>query len=355
MFSVFFFLFLSSVYSCSQPSCIFALNNSVSKIPAIYAFGDSYIDSGNNKFLDGATATFNYLPCGIDFQGGRPTGRTTNGRTVVDFIAESAGLPFPPPVKSLSKDQLKSTLTGINYGSSSSGIRRMPPHTAQIFVKVLSLKEQIKLFEQTTKSLKGQFESNESFALHLSNSLFFLHTGTNDLSVYWDLDEKKGFPNVEKYIRYLSKEFKKKLEKIYGLGARKFVVNNVSPFGCHPYYLHSKPHSTSCLEEMNRRAVLFNDLLSDILTVLEKSLKGTTFILCDLYKLFEDVHALPETYGFRNVVDSCCIDVAGNQTRECAPGRAPCADRTTHAYFDPFHPSESMHKLWFQSCFMDIK
>ncbi|XP_039032500.1 GDSL esterase/lipase At3g50400-like [Hibiscus syriacus] len=105
---------------------------------------------------------------------------------------------------------------------------------------------------------------------------------------------------------------------------------------------------------MNRRAVLFNDLLSDILTVLEKSLKGTTFILCDLYKLFEDVHALPEIYGFRNVVDSCCIDVAGNQTRECAPGRAPCADRTTHAYFDPFHPSESMHKLWFQLCFKDI-
>ncbi|XP_039036922.1 GDSL esterase/lipase At5g08460-like [Hibiscus syriacus] len=78
----------SYVYSCSQPSCIFALNNSVSKIPAIYAFGDSYIDSGNNKFIDGAAATFNYLPYGIDFQGGRPTGRTTNGRTVVDFIGK---------------------------------------------------------------------------------------------------------------------------------------------------------------------------------------------------------------------------------------------------------------------------
>ncbi|KAK8529547.1 hypothetical protein V6N12_060326 [Hibiscus sabdariffa] len=85
-----------------------------------------------------------------------------------------------------------------------------------------------------------------------------------------------------------------------------------------------------------------------MLMELEKSLKGSTFIFCDLYKLFEEVHAQPEVYGFANVVDSCCIDVNGNQTRECTPGRTPCSDRGTHAFFDPFHPSQSMHKLWFQ-------
>ncbi|KAK8612536.1 hypothetical protein V6N13_092649 [Hibiscus sabdariffa] len=116
-----FVLFFLSFGSVLQTSCI--LNDSVLKTPAVYAFGDSAIDAGNNKFIPNATARFNFMPYGIDFLGGIPTGRTTNGKTIVDFIAESAGLPFPPPMLSLSKAQLKSTRTGVNFGSSSSGIQ----------------------------------------------------------------------------------------------------------------------------------------------------------------------------------------------------------------------------------------
>ncbi|GMJ02250.1 hypothetical protein HRI_003894200 [Hibiscus trionum] len=128
-FIVLFFLPFSS-------SCILGLNHSVITIPAIYAFGDSSIDAGNNKFLHHATAKFDFSPYGIDFLGGIPTGRTTNGKTVVDFIAKSVALPFPPSILSLSKAQRKSTLTGVNYGSSASGIHDMPHKTTKIFISV---------------------------------------------------------------------------------------------------------------------------------------------------------------------------------------------------------------------------
>lgn len=52
--------------------------------PALYVFGDSLFDSGNNNLLPTLTRA-NYLPYGVNFPGG-VTGRFTNGRTVADFI-----------------------------------------------------------------------------------------------------------------------------------------------------------------------------------------------------------------------------------------------------------------------------
>lgn len=52
--------------------------------PALYVFGDSLVDSGNNNFLP-TLAKANYAPYGMNFEKG-PTGRFTNGRTVADFI-----------------------------------------------------------------------------------------------------------------------------------------------------------------------------------------------------------------------------------------------------------------------------
>lgn len=56
--------------------------------PALYVFGDSLLDSGNNDFLP-TLAKANYFPYGADFPKGS-TGRFTNGRTVADFIGISS-------------------------------------------------------------------------------------------------------------------------------------------------------------------------------------------------------------------------------------------------------------------------
>lgn len=53
-------------------------------VPAMFIFGDSLIDNGNNNGLT-SLAKANYLPYGIDFDAG-PTGRFSNGYTMVDTI-----------------------------------------------------------------------------------------------------------------------------------------------------------------------------------------------------------------------------------------------------------------------------
>lgn len=71
-------------------------------VPALYVFGDSLFDSGNNNLLP-TLAKANFLPYGVNFGRG-PTGRFTNGRTVADFIgiyihiyALNEFLTFPSP------------------------------------------------------------------------------------------------------------------------------------------------------------------------------------------------------------------------------------------------------------------
>ncbi|KAL4362820.1 hypothetical protein GQ457_04G003740 [Hibiscus cannabinus] len=323
------------------------------KLPALYVFGDSFVDAGNNKYLQTPSNDANYLPYGIDF-GGVPTGRATNGRTVVDFIAQVTGLPFPPPVMELSESQRKNITTGFNYASSSGGISHIPMALTPIFGDILNLDEQIQLFKDSITNIKGRFDSDESFDSYMSKSLFFINIGANDLGIYWELGRlHRTFPKVKNYTRFLLKELCKRLEAMYQLGARKFVVNNVFPFGYQPVNLHLKMHGVSFVEDMNRRAASFNGRLPKVLKKLDNSLRGSTFVLFDMYKLFEDVRARPATYGFTNVKDSCCIDLSGNQTRPCLPYSVPCSDRASHVFFDPFHPSESIHFLWLRRLLKD--
>lgn len=53
--------------------------------PAIFIFGDSLLDVGNNNHIV-TLARANFQPYGIDFGG--PTGRFTNGRTTADVLGK---------------------------------------------------------------------------------------------------------------------------------------------------------------------------------------------------------------------------------------------------------------------------
>lgn len=52
---------------------------------ASFVFGDSLVDAGNNNYI-GSLARANYGANGVDFPGGKATGRFCNGRTVADII-----------------------------------------------------------------------------------------------------------------------------------------------------------------------------------------------------------------------------------------------------------------------------
>jgi hypothetical protein len=57
-------------------------------VPAMFVFGDSTVDVGNNNLLPDCKpeCRANYLPYGIDYPSHAPTGRFSNGYNLADQI-----------------------------------------------------------------------------------------------------------------------------------------------------------------------------------------------------------------------------------------------------------------------------
>lgn len=70
----------------SGKSFLHVLDTNMS-VSAVFTFGDSTVDSGNNNYIPTATKS-NFPPYGRDFPGHQPTGRFCNGRIGADFIGE---------------------------------------------------------------------------------------------------------------------------------------------------------------------------------------------------------------------------------------------------------------------------
>lgn len=86
MASLFYLLFLSSCLfitsSRSQSHLIPSPNN---RSAALFIFGDSLFDAGNNNYLKNAAGRANFFPYGETFFK-YPTGRFSDGRIIPDFI-----------------------------------------------------------------------------------------------------------------------------------------------------------------------------------------------------------------------------------------------------------------------------
>lgn len=55
-------------------------------VPAIYVFGDSLVDVGNNNYLAISLAKADFPHNGVDFPGQKATGRFSNGKNAADFL-----------------------------------------------------------------------------------------------------------------------------------------------------------------------------------------------------------------------------------------------------------------------------
>jgi hypothetical protein len=62
--------------------------------PALWVFGDSLVDSGNNNYVLLALAKANLPPNGIDFPSHHPTGRFCNGKHSIDILCKPSSSPF---------------------------------------------------------------------------------------------------------------------------------------------------------------------------------------------------------------------------------------------------------------------
>ncbi|GAB4827030.1 hypothetical protein Ancab_033909 [Ancistrocladus abbreviatus] len=145
-------------------------------IPAIFVFGDSTVDPGNNNYIVTLLKS-DFPPYGMDFPKQIPTGRFSNGRLATDFIASYLGIKdFVPPYldPTLSMEDL---ISGVSFASAGSGY---DPRTANS-AGVIDMPTQLQYFREY-KARIDAWIGKEEVQERIKRALFVVSAGTNDLS-----------------------------------------------------------------------------------------------------------------------------------------------------------------------------
>ncbi|KAK2977357.1 hypothetical protein RJ640_013336 [Escallonia rubra] len=290
----------------STLQCLF-LSTIASQAPALYIFGDSVVDSGNNNHLrEGIKA--NHPPYGIDFPHRVASGRFTNGYTIADFFDKWLGLPLTPPYYSTNESVRHQTIKGFNYASGSAEIL---PEREGTFARSLDLKKQVKLFEESIQRyVRLHFESKDELHKYLSKSIFLVIVGSDDyLDNYLQPKHYNSskLRRTDKLAEVLTRELALRLKELYNIGARKFIVSEISELGCLPYVINVVKPKTRCATNVNNAVAIFNRKLGVQLHSLSSTLKGSTFVTAKFTGLWEEILKHPKNYGIASIFLHPCF------------------------------------------------
>lgn len=92
-----------------------------------------------------------------------------------------------------------------------------------------------------------------------------------------------------------------KLQSLYNLGARKFVVAGLGRMGCIPSIL-AQNDAGGCSEAVNELVLPFNNNVRTMITNLSANLPGSRFVYIDIAHMFQDLLANYRSYGLY-----CCF------------------------------------------------
>ncbi|XP_021803235.1 GDSL esterase/lipase At5g55050-like [Prunus avium] len=327
----FFFTFFSVFISLSKAQMV----------PAIYVFGDSLADVGNNNYLKISLVKADFPHNGVDFPNKKATGRFGNGRNSADFLAEKVGLPTSPPYLSLvskSNKQNFSFVAGVSFASGGAGIFN---GSDEKFQQSIPLSYQVNYYSQVYEDIGLELGSNGAQD-HLSKSLFLIVIGSNDIFGYFDSSKLRKESTPDQYVDSMVSNLKQQLERINSLGARKFVVVGTAPVGCCPAQRIS--NDGECNEDVNSMSIRYNDGLKSMLQQSEAALhiKYTFF---ETYGVFSDLIQNGSSYGFTETEAACCGFGKLNADSFCLPISSLCPNRTDHVFWDKFHPTEATHSI----------
>ncbi|KAG8658914.1 hypothetical protein MANES_03G205600v8 [Manihot esculenta] len=269
---------------------------------ANFVFGDSLVDVGNNNYIISLSKA-NYFPNGIDF--GRPTGRYTNGRTIVDIIGQEVGFEDLTPPYLAPTTAGPVVLKGVNYASGGGGILNL---TGKIFGGRINLDAQIDNFENNRQDIISSIGAPAALNL-IQRALFSVTIGSNDfINNYFTpvgLVPKRELIPPQVFVNTMIARFRLQLTRLYNLGARKIVVANVGPIGCIPFERDTNPSAgNDCVGFQNQLVQLYNKELRRLIEERRTSLVGSNFIYADVYRIVEDILQNYKSYGQRETNES---------------------------------------------------
>ncbi|KAK4484183.1 hypothetical protein RD792_011405 [Penstemon davidsonii] len=311
-----------------------------SNVPAIFIFGDSIFDAGNNHYNINCSAQADFPPYGSNFFH-HPTGRFTNGRTVADFITQFIGIPLQKPFLEAQLEIVNGTQknfpsNGLNFASAGSGVLLATNNDSG----VTPIQDQLQQFRTLV-------EQNHIDKNIIEKSLFLFESGSNDIFNYFIPFETPTL-TPDDYVQSMLIEVTNFLDIIYKFGARKISVFALGPVGCVPARALLRPSApvTKCYGKMNKMVKNYNMGLENLVKGIPIKYHGAVGVYGAVYETIQTFRVNPKRYGFADVGNACCgYGTLGGELQCGKEGYTICNNPNEYLFWDFFHPSERTYKL----------
>ncbi|KAG6512998.1 hypothetical protein ZIOFF_031144 [Zingiber officinale] len=342
---------------------------------SIFSFGDSLADTGNILHIVGnRSAGFARLPYGMTYFG-RPTGRFSDGRLILDFIgiALSLLLPFPlrkksllisPAAEALGLPLLPAYLDrrrvggdfeqGANFavaGATALDNSFFKERGIRIALTNVSLGVEIRWFRQLLPSLCSSPSDT------LQDSLIMMgEIGGNDYIN--PIFQRRSLEEVKSFVPFVVATISSAITELIELGARTLVVPGITPLGCNSAFLtefqtqnvDDYDASTGCLNWLNEFSTYHNSLLEAELQTLRGLNPHATIIYADYFAAIISILNNPNQFGFGNDTLVSCCGGGGpynyNRRLGCgSDGYSLCDEPSRCVIWDGVHMTEAMHRI----------
>ncbi|KAL5228083.1 hypothetical protein ABZP36_016348 [Zizania latifolia] len=323
---------------------------------SIVSFGDSLADTGNLPLWQDpvlpAAVSFMSPPYGETFFG-RPTGRASDGRLVIDFVADALGLPLVPPSLAQGQD----FTAGVNFAVAGAPALNLTYLQGQGVTVISptnnSLNDQLSWFEKSKHSLcRNGYGDSDCFG----KSLFIVgEFGANDYGsiLYSNMSLEEASAYVPKIVDTIANG----VERLIRHGARHIVVADMTPLGCMAATLTMLASTNSvdydvhgCHKGVNMLSQRHNSLLRERVAGIRSGHPYARIVTAEHYRPIVSFLQNPDHFGFNgNETLVACCGTGGrynvNLTRLCGQrGTAACADPAVAVQWDGSHLTEAAYR-----------
>ncbi|PIA51458.1 hypothetical protein AQUCO_01100355v1 [Aquilegia coerulea] len=337
-------------YTSSSSSATHTTRIANDRFTKIFAFGDSYTDTGNTKSDTGPSGFMQVSkpPYGMTHFH-HPTNRYTDGRLVIDFVTEELSLPYLPPYLDPKADKFH----GVNFA-----VGGATAITNSFFVRnnltldrtPQSILTELAWFKKYFKSRGCQGTKSPECKALMTESLFWIgEIGANDFvynlaaTIPHNIIQKLAIDSITLFLK-----------ELLDMGAKYIVVQGIPTTGCLPLALTlSAPDDRDdigCVASVNNQTYHHNSLLQVRLKYLRKRYPHAIISYADFWNAYSKIMKNTRNYGFLEPFRTCCgtggppynfdpLATCGSQTAS-----KPCSHPARYINWDGIHLTEAMYK-----------
>ncbi|CAN6683458.1 unnamed protein product [Malus baccata var. baccata] len=328
---------------------------------SIIGFGDSLADTGNSYLnaLDHHDKPFHFFfpPYGEDFFH-HPTGRCCDGRLIIDFIAESLGLPLVRPYFEILNvnETVRNFEEGANFavvGATALDTDYLEKMGHYNEFTNFSLRIQLDWFKGMLSPLCNTASDCRDL---LSSSLVLMGPiGGNDYTHALFAGDR--FQIVRTFVPVVIEAMASAINELIEHGASTLLVPGNFPIGCLPAYLtlyegsdESKyDPSTGCLTWLNKFSEYHNEQLQIKLSQIRSLHPHANIIYGDIYSATLQLYQSPKQFGFTGEATKACCGGGGtynyNSSSQCGlPAASACANPAESINWDGLHCTEAANR-----------